>query len=417
MKTGQAEKFLKARQDPSFARAMQIKELSPQQSADQVRLRKVVQMTEARLAELEAGIGGLKRRTDRGSRDARKLHATSQPALERMQRTVRNIDVAIRDRQNAMDDLSRRINSLRLSRGGSLQPETHSRTRESTPVRASDPKSPSPSPKKTLASVSASTRSPKSVPARSQRARTVSFGEDALAHSTSGTAASAPPSLKPTDEQRARASRALGARVNIKVAASTARVTKVPQKNVASSSSLVAHASVARGPVSLDAAPVPGSLKGKAKARASTSPVVATPAAPAAPVSAVPAPFAQPAAPPMGSLGLGRPPATSAPAPAAPPASTAPPATPAAVPGAFPASSPSPGGFGFGAIKLDLDPGTVVSTPGSRRAGGGGNRSHTSAAKLSTTPTRAPGAPTGTLFGGVVSPPKDDSKKPAGFFG
>lgn len=44
MKVGQAEKFVQARQDPSFAGVMQIKELSIDQAESQARLREMVQV-------------------------------------------------------------------------------------------------------------------------------------------------------------------------------------------------------------------------------------------------------------------------------------------------------------------------------------------------------------------------------------
>ncbi len=44
MKIGQADRFLKAKQDPSFARVMQVRDLNPEQAASQVKLRKAVQV-------------------------------------------------------------------------------------------------------------------------------------------------------------------------------------------------------------------------------------------------------------------------------------------------------------------------------------------------------------------------------------
>lgn len=356
MKARQAEKFLKARQDPSFARAMQIKELSPQQSADQVRLRKVVQMTEARLAEVEAGVNGLKRRTER--RDSR--HTPQQPALERMQRTVRNIDVAIRDRQQSMDELTRRINSLRIARGGS-----EVRTRESTPALA-----PAPTPRRVS---TGATQSPKGTHGTPSRAR----------GSSVGLAESQPIPLKPTKEQKEAVAKALDAKP-IKLRVSKAVVTKADRRGVNKPSSLVAHASVARGPVMLDAMPQPGCLKltpGPSKGvSAPSTPVVATTAQ--------------------------KSPAHAAAAPVAPTS----PASPVA-----PAPAPATPSFGFAGIKLDLDPGNIASTPGSRRGGATGNRTHHSAVKLSNVPTK-PATSGGTLFGAVVSPPKTEEKKdPSGF--
>ncbi|EIW68597.1 hypothetical protein TREMEDRAFT_74106 [Tremella mesenterica DSM 1558] len=117
MRVGQAEKFLKARQDPAFASAMQVRELNPQQSEAQIRVRKSVQNAEHRLDELESLIAGLKRK-DR--------HSISTPALERVQRSVRNVDAAIRSRQETIEDLSHRISSMRLN-----TPTRHFGTRSS----------------------------------------------------------------------------------------------------------------------------------------------------------------------------------------------------------------------------------------------------------------------------------------------
>jgi hypothetical protein len=47
MKIGQADKFVKARQDPSFASIMQIKELSIDQAESQARLRELLQVRHA----------------------------------------------------------------------------------------------------------------------------------------------------------------------------------------------------------------------------------------------------------------------------------------------------------------------------------------------------------------------------------
>ncbi|OCF34018.1 hypothetical protein I316_04364 [Kwoniella heveanensis BCC8398] len=132
MKVSQAEKFLKARRDPTFARIMQVQELSPEQSASQNRLRKAVQITESRLEELESSINGLRRKAERHEQG----RGDSQPpALERVQRSVRNIDAAIRDRQQTIDDLARRIGGMRLASPGRAGSSTLSRT-QTTPRKS-----------------------------------------------------------------------------------------------------------------------------------------------------------------------------------------------------------------------------------------------------------------------------------------
>lgn len=372
MKAGQADKFLKARKDPSFARAMQVKELSPQQQADQVRLRKIVSMTESRLSELDTGIGGLKRRASERPR--------GQPALERIQRSVRNIDTAIRDRHAAVDELARRVSGLRL----------RSVSREGTP----GPGSPAPArhtPRITLAQA----LKPAETPAKAK------------------------PALRPQEDVRAAVASALD-RPRPRITRKDAPVTKVK----GAKGGIVAHASVARGPVSVDSIPQPGTavvagpsrtpsrLNRSARAAMPSTPAPAPVPAPtqAAPlVAPVPVPAQTPGtpkpAPAFGALGsaFG---ATPPPAAAAtPPATATPPST---TPGSSPFS-------GFAGIKLQLDPGDVSSGTPSRR-GGSSQRAHQGAAKFTGSATAA--APsTGGLFGNVAPPkPATDEKKPAGYF-
>nr|XP_019047643.1 hypothetical protein I302_04259 [Kwoniella bestiolae CBS 10118]OCF26573.1 hypothetical protein I302_04259 [Kwoniella bestiolae CBS 10118] len=136
MKTGQADKFLKARQDPSFAKVMQIKDLSPEQASSQLKLRKAVQVAETKIEELEASIAGLKRRAEMREQGRGN---SQQPALERVQRSVRNIDAAIRDRQQTIDDLARRIGGIRLASPSRAGSPTPSSTLRHTPRKSTIP--------------------------------------------------------------------------------------------------------------------------------------------------------------------------------------------------------------------------------------------------------------------------------------
>lgn len=74
LKAGQAEKILKARKDPAFAKVLSGKELNSQQSASQLGLRRVVKVVEARLEELDESIAGLKRRSS--NQDSRRRPST-----------------------------------------------------------------------------------------------------------------------------------------------------------------------------------------------------------------------------------------------------------------------------------------------------------------------------------------------------
>ncbi|WOO77876.1 Nucleoporin [Vanrija pseudolonga] len=400
MKVGQAEKFVKARKDPSFARAMQIKELSPQQAAAQLRLRKVVQMTEARLDELDAGIAGLKRRSEH-NRDSRRL--SQQPALERIQRTLRNVDVAVRDRDQVIDDLSRRYSDLGLGRS----------VRESTPGPGT--------PSRQRSSFSAS-RSPASA-AVSPAPR--SGGLFGTPQATTSKAANPKPSVEPTTDVRKAAAAALDQSRRLRITRKTAVVTKLEtgkdERPRLVPSSLVAHASVAKGPLHVDSMPVPGSFKQSPKQQnlgasisrtpkyARSSPPPATIAAVASPIAATPG--ASSKAPASG--------AAHSPAPA--------PSTPAAPTNNVATSSPLPVAGSFSGIKLVLDPGTLSSSSApSARRNSPSTRAHGAAARLGHTPLPpAPTASQGTLFGSVVTPPTTEASnsnggsapsKPTGFF-
>lgn len=387
MKTGQAEKFLKARKDPSFARAMQIKELSPAQSAGQNRLRKVVQITDSRLSELDAGIASLKRRANGPSSPSQNL--------ERIQRSVRNVDVAIRDRQQSIDELARRVSSLRVREGSEL------RSREGSPF-ASATASPAPVRQ-------ARTSTPKRSSASAAHSSPRSFETPEAPESPAP-----PPSLEPTDAMRAAAKQDGTLRRNVgralaqvsKRKGEPAPVTLISRATPVSTStakpkpkaapSLVEHASVARGPVMLDAMPIPGSV------RLGASKGVASGAQPPTPSPPTPSPQTQPQPQPQSAW-----------------PSTAAHVTPAQ---STPAPPPAPAPGGFAGIKLELSPSAFTSTASSERAPRSSLRSsnfkssHTPAVKLSSTPTLPPAGGGGTLFGGVSPSRKEEARKaPPGF--
>lgn len=421
MKTGQAEKFLKARKDPSFARAMQIKELSPAQSAGQTRLRKVVNMTDSRLSELDAGIASLKRRANASTNKS----PNSGQALERIQRSVRNVDVAIRDRQQVVEELSKRVSIMRLREGSS-----ELRSREGSPF----PSSP--------AHARAST--PTATPSKSQ-SKTPTKLSDAIAHGsptkrsqTLDTPDAPRPSLMPTDAQREavkeddtlrrNVANALAGRkmeknkapvtlISRATPASTSATAKEKEKKKMSKPSLVEHASVARGPVLLDAVPVPGSVQlGSSLTKSLSSSTGPPPAQPQAQAQwQQPAQPAQPLAAPGAWSSTPAPPTSGPAAVTLAQAPTATPATPVT-----PAAPPPSGGFGFGSIKLELSPSTFTSTAPTDRTprgrGGSSSKAHATAPKLTSTPVLPAAGAGGTLFGGVPLTKSDEQRRaPTGF--
>ena len=64
MKSGQLEQYAKARDDPDFAKGIEVTQLSAQQAADQKRINEAVAGVEAGLEDLEMGLAALQRRLD-----------------------------------------------------------------------------------------------------------------------------------------------------------------------------------------------------------------------------------------------------------------------------------------------------------------------------------------------------------------
>lgn len=67
MKMGQVGRIVQARKDASSAGIMDVPVLNPEQSALQVNLRKAIRDAEESLAEVEAGIAGLKTASEQSS--------------------------------------------------------------------------------------------------------------------------------------------------------------------------------------------------------------------------------------------------------------------------------------------------------------------------------------------------------------
>ncbi|TYJ58262.1 hypothetical protein B9479_001088 [Cryptococcus floricola] len=106
-KVAQVERLLKAKKGQISGESL---DLNPDQAAYRLKLRNAVQDTEDKLQELENSIASLRHRNEKQDEG----HA-SLPPLERIQRSVRSVDAAIRERQQAINDLSRRIASCHIA--------------------------------------------------------------------------------------------------------------------------------------------------------------------------------------------------------------------------------------------------------------------------------------------------------------
>ncbi|ORY23814.1 hypothetical protein BCR39DRAFT_342959 [Naematelia encephala] len=332
MKIGQIEKFIEAREDPSFVQAMQVKELSSEQSEMQVQLRHAMQATESQLEELETALAVFKRDT---SSDSSKK-ANGDPVVERIQRSVRAVDTALQERLQTIDELSRRIDAIRVS----------------TPTKT----------------------------------RPISTGHLGTPSRKPPTSVSFNPPPEVLREIHLQVS-AEGCKPAWLAGMKVARLSR-PGSNEKKAS---IPASLASGPVKINSLHPPGQLpKGvQASVKAELRPNESQDGSEAEEKPSIP-------------------PST--------PEETKPKSSP---PSSIPtAESPS---FGFGGIKISLDPGQVVTSATSRtsRPGGGSHRAHVPAAQLrQTSGSGTPSSPTaGFSFNLPAESPKETKKgTPSGFF-
>ncbi|CED85606.1 Nuclear pore complex, Nup214/CAN component [Phaffia rhodozyma] len=135
-KLEEVARFLRARDDPDFAKMVRIRQLGPEHLENQQRLRKTTQTVRDRIGQLENHLDILRKEVIREKNGRASMKA---PTLDSISRTIRNITAAVREKAFEIEDLSLRLHVLQLSGSNKnssfkgLNASERSR-RESTPL-------------------------------------------------------------------------------------------------------------------------------------------------------------------------------------------------------------------------------------------------------------------------------------------
>ncbi|KAH7092837.1 hypothetical protein BKA62DRAFT_663553 [Auriculariales sp. MPI-PUGE-AT-0066] len=114
VKREQLKNIKDARNDPTIRQTLEDRELGPEQMETRTKLRRQVELVQDRVEQLEGVVQGVKRRVDMSGR-----HKIEAPSLELVNRTCRNMDIALEQRSSDISSLTARVNSLDLSRKAS----------------------------------------------------------------------------------------------------------------------------------------------------------------------------------------------------------------------------------------------------------------------------------------------------------
>ncbi|ORY04091.1 hypothetical protein K493DRAFT_153166, partial [Basidiobolus meristosporus CBS 931.73] len=111
MKREEAARFLRAKEDPDYAKLVKVRQLGPEHSDNQQKLRRYSQTVNDRIEELEGHLAFLKN-SSKYSGSKRGMEA---PSLDTIFRTIRNISSAVKDHSNNLENLTAGINRLNLN--------------------------------------------------------------------------------------------------------------------------------------------------------------------------------------------------------------------------------------------------------------------------------------------------------------
>jgi hypothetical protein len=133
-KTEEITRYLKAREDPAFARLVKIRQLGPEQLENQKRLRRVQQNVIEGLDQLEQAIASLKDRMLDRKLGRSPMKA---PSLDSIHRASRNIIHALHAKNLELDDLALRLQMATLSTEPSGTPKAS--PARTSPARSVNP--------------------------------------------------------------------------------------------------------------------------------------------------------------------------------------------------------------------------------------------------------------------------------------
>ena len=110
-KREEAARFIRARSDPVFAKLVRVRQLGPEQVEYQKNIRLQVEGVRARIEQVEEHLVGVK---DKVRQDRQGKTAFKAPSLDSVNRAVRNITSAVKDKASELDDLALRIDLLNV---------------------------------------------------------------------------------------------------------------------------------------------------------------------------------------------------------------------------------------------------------------------------------------------------------------
>ncbi|KAF7327488.1 hypothetical protein MKEN_00327400 [Mycena kentingensis (nom. inval.)] len=122
-------RFLKAQNDADFAKMVKVRTLGPEHLETQTQLRRSIRTIQDRVQKLESHLQESKKRLNRASAGNPGLRA---PTLDTLNRTFRNMDLALETQTNDVEQLVARVAKLRV-----IQPKTNGR--ETRDARLPDP--------------------------------------------------------------------------------------------------------------------------------------------------------------------------------------------------------------------------------------------------------------------------------------
>lgn len=108
-KREELSRWVKAKDDPDFAKILKSRSLGPEHTENQLRLRKLLQITSTRLQQCEDIMQALQKKLNQEKTGKAVFQA---PTLDTIDRTCRNIKMALEERTEIVDKLSERVKTI-----------------------------------------------------------------------------------------------------------------------------------------------------------------------------------------------------------------------------------------------------------------------------------------------------------------
>ncbi|KWU41271.1 hypothetical protein RHOSPDRAFT_8490, partial [Rhodotorula sp. JG-1b] len=111
-KREEASGFLRARSDPAFAKLVRVRQLGPEQTENQRKIRHQVEAVRAKIEQLEEHLLSLKKQLAKEKLGQTTLQA---PSLDSIQRAMRNITVAATEKGLELDEIAARLHRMQIA--------------------------------------------------------------------------------------------------------------------------------------------------------------------------------------------------------------------------------------------------------------------------------------------------------------